>query len=282
MTGTIAFQGELGAYSHQACHDARPDHAPLPCPTFEDAIEAVRDGQADLAMLPVENSTYGRVADIHSLLPHSGLHIIEEAFVRVHINLLGLPGTSLADVKIAQSHTVLLGQCRTFLTAHGIRPRVGADTAGSAKQIAEAGNPQEAALASEMAGEIYGLDVLARHIEDHDRNTTRFLIMSRDPERPAPDSGPIKTTFVFRVRNIPAALYKAMGGFATNGVNMTKLESYMVDGQFTATQFYADIEGHPEDPPVARALEELAYFTNSVDILGVYPADPDHFDGGAS
>jgi prephenate dehydratase len=281
MTATIAFQGELGAYSHQACHEARPDHAPLPCPTFEDAIEAVREGRADVAMLPVENSTYGRVADIHSLLPHSGLHIVEEAFVRVHINLLALPGTRLEQVRVAQSHTVLLGQCRGFLQAHGIRALVGADTAGSAKQIAEAGDPTQAALASEMAGEIYGLEVLARHIEDHDRNTTRFLLMERAPRPPAPGSGPIKTTFVFRVRNIPAALYKAMGGFATNGVNMTKLESYMVDGRFTATQFYADIEGHPEDPPVARALEELRYFTSSLDILGVYPADPDHFEGGA-
>ncbi|SEK23113.1 prephenate dehydratase [Jannaschia helgolandensis] len=278
---TIAFQGELGAYSHQACHEARPDYTPLPCPTFEDCIEAVREGRADLAMLPVENSTYGRVADIHSLLPHSGLHIVEEAFVRVHINLLAVPGTTLDQVKIAQSHTVLLGQCRDFLSGHGIRPRVGADTAGSAMQVAQTGDPSVAALASEMAGTIYGLDLLARHIEDHDRNTTRFLIMSADPTRPAPGSGPIKTTFVFRVRNIPAALYKAMGGFATNGVNMTKLESYMVDGSFSATQFYSDIEGHPDDPAVARALEELAYFTSSLDILGVYPADPDHFDGGA-
>jgi prephenate dehydratase len=277
---TIAFQGELGAYSHQACADTRPDHDPLPCPTFEDCIDVVRRGDADLAMLPVENSTYGRVADIHSLLPHSGLHIVAEAFVRVHINLLALPGTTLDRVRVAQSHTVLLGQCRDFLSRHGIRPRVGADTAGSAKQVAEAGDPSQAALASEMAGRIYGLEVLARHIEDHDRNTTRFLLMSRDPHRPPAGSGPIKTTFVFRVRNIPAALYKAMGGFATNGVNMTKLESYMVDGQFTATQFYADIEGHPDDPPVARALDELDYFTSSLDVLGVYPADPDHFEGG--
>ncbi|CUH38242.1 P-protein [Jannaschia seosinensis] len=279
--GSIAFQGELGAYSHQACHEARPDHAPLPCPTFEDAIEAVREGRADLAMLPVENSTYGRVADIHSLLPESGLHIVAEAFVRVHINLLALPGATLEDVRVAQSHTVLLGQCRTFLQRHGIRSRVGADTAGSAQQIAAAGDRSEAALASEMAGQIYGLEILARHIEDHDRNTTRFLLMARDPERPVVGSSPIKTTFVFRVRNIPAALYKAMGGFATNGVNMTKLESYMVDGSFSATQFYADIEGHPDDPAVARALEELDYFTSKIDILGVYPADPEHFQGGA-
>ncbi|MEM9794895.1 MAG: prephenate dehydratase [Pseudomonadota bacterium] len=282
MTAKIAFQGELGAYSHQACHEARPDHVPLPCPTFEDAIEAVRDGRAQLAMLPVENSTYGRVADIHSLLPHSGLHIIEEAFVRVRINLLCLPETSIQAVKVAQSHTVLLGQCRGFLKQHGIIPKVAADTAGAAKQVATLGDPSVAALASEMAGKIYGLDILARNIEDHDRNTTRFLIMAKDERRPRLGDGPTKTTFVFRVRNIPAALYKAMGGFATNGVNMTKLESYMIDGQFTATQFYADIEGHPDDAAVARALEELAYFTSSLDILGVYPADPDHFQGGGT
>jgi prephenate dehydratase len=280
MTRHVAFQGELGAYSHQACADALPGHAPLPCPTFEDAVAAVREGRADLAMLPVENSTYGRVADIHSLLPRSGLHIVREAFVRVHINLLGVPGAALGDVRVAQSHTVLLGQCRSFLARHSIRPRVGADTAGSAKQVAEAGDPGLAALASEMAAGIYGLEVLARHIEDHDRNTTRFLIMAPEPRRPAAGSGPIKTTFVFRVRNIPAALYKAMGGFATNGVNMTKLESYMVDGAFTATQFYADVEGHPDDPALARALEELDYFTDMLDVLGVYPADPEHFDGG--
>jgi prephenate dehydratase len=270
----IAFQGEPGAYSHQACHEARPDHEALPCRTFEDAVDAVRGGDADLAMLPVENSTYGRVADIHRLLPESGLHIIDEAFVRVHINLLALPGTSLAQVKGAMSHTVLLGQCRDFLRAHDIRPVTGADTAGSAKQISEGGDPSMAALASELAGEIYGLDVLARHIEDQATNTTRFLIMSREADESRRGDDGMMTSFVFRVRNIPAALYKAMGGFATNGVNMTKLESYMVGGSFTATQFFADIEGHPDDPDVARALEELRYFTSMLTILGVYPADP--------
>jgi prephenate dehydratase len=272
MTGRIAFQGEPGAYSHQACREARPDMEAIPCRTFEDVIETVRAGQADLAMLPVENSTYGRVADIHRLLPESGLHIINEAFVRVHINLLAVPGTRLDQVKSAMSHTVLLGQCLDFCRKHGIHRVVGADTAGSAQHVAEVGDRSMAALASELAGEIYGLEVLARHIEDHDRNTTRFLIMSPTPDNSRRDAE-MMTTFVFRVRNIPAALYKAMGGFATNGVNMTKLESYMVDGSFTATQFYADIEGHPEDANVALALEELEYFTSFLQILGTYPAD---------
>ena len=274
MTARIAFQGEPGAYSHQACREARPDMEPVPCATFEDAIEMVRKGEADLAMLPVENSTYGRVADIHSLLPASGLHIIEEAFVRVHINLLGVRGSKLADVNSAISHTVLLGQCRDFLRTHDIHAVVGADTAGSAEHVAHTGDPAQAALASELAGEIYGLDILARHIEDHDYNTTRFLIMSREMDLKRRGNAGMITSFVFRVRNIPAALYKAMGGFATNGVNMTKLESYMVGGVFTATQFYADIEGHPDDRSVQLALEELDYFTDHMTLLGVYPADP--------
>jgi prephenate dehydratase len=274
MTPRIAFQGEPGAYSHQACREARPDMEAMPCRTFEDAIEAVRKGDAELAMLPVENSTYGRVADIHRLLPESGLHIVDEAFVRVHINLLGVKGARLEDVKTAQSHTVLLGQCRGFLREHGITAVTGADTAGSAQHIAELGDPAQAALASELAGEIYGLNVLARHIEDQSNNTTRFLIMSREPDLKRRGSAGMMTSFVFRVRNIPAALYKAMGGFATNGVNMTKLESYMVEGSFQATQFYADIEGHPDDRNVQLALEELDYFTTHMTLLGVYPADP--------
>ena len=279
MTGRIAFQGEPGAYSHQACREARPGYEAMACATFEDAIEAVRKGEADLAMLPVENSTYGRVADIHHLLPSSGLHIIDEAFVRVHINLLGVPGARLESVDSAMSHTVLLGQCRDFLRSKGIRPMIGADTAGSAQHIAELADPRQAALASELAGEIYGLNVLARHIEDQDTNTTRFLIMSREPDYKRRGSAGMITSFVFRVRNIPAALYKAMGGFATNGVNMTKLESYMVDGVFTATQFYADIEGHPDDRNVKLALEELDYFTTQLILLGVYPADPRRHTG---
>ncbi|MBA84628.1 prephenate dehydratase [Thalassobius sp. S69A] len=273
MTNRIAFQGEPGAYSHQACRQARPDMEALPCRTFEDAIDAVNEGRADLAMLPVENSTYGRVADIHSLLPESGLHIIEEHFVRVHINLLALPGTRLDQIDTAMSHTVLLGQCHEFLREHGIHRRVGADTAGSARQVSEMGDASLAALASELAGEIYGLDVLARHIEDEGNNTTRFLLMSREADHTRRGDDGMITSFVFEVRNIPAALYKAMGGFATNSVNMTKLESYMVGGSFTATQFYADIEGHPDDPNVQLALDELDYFTTNTKILGVYPAD---------
>ncbi len=271
-TKKISFQGEPGAYSHQACHEAIPEYQAVPCATFEDTIGALKTGATDLAMLPVENSTYGRVTDIHHLLPESGLHIISEAFVRVHINLLGMKGARVEDVSSAMSHTVLLGQCRGFLNKHTIKGVTGADTAGSAKHVAELGDPAQAALASELAGEIYGLDVLARNIEDFANNTTRFLIMAREPDlsRRAAD---MMTTFVFRVRNIPAALYKAMGGFATNGVNMVKLESYMVGGSFAATQFYADIEGHPDDPEVMRALEELDYFTSHIKVLGVYPAD---------
>lgn len=274
MSGRIAFQGEPGAYSHQACRQSRPDLEAVPCATFEDVIEACRRGDVDLAMLPVENSTYGRVADIHHLLPESGLHIIDEAFVRVHINLLAVPGTKLDEIEATMSHTVLLGQCRGFLRQHGLKPVTGADTAGSARHVAQVGDPKLAALASELAGEIYGLDVIARHIEDKSNNTTRFLVMSREPDLKRRGADGMMTSFVFRVRNIPAALYKAMGGFATNGVNMTKLESYMVDGIFSATQFYADIEGHPDDANVQRALEELRYFTSSMTLLGVYPADP--------
>ncbi len=271
MRGTIAFQGEPGAYSHQACRETQPEMEVLPCRTFEDVIEATRSGKADLAMLPVENSTYGRVADIHRLLPESGLHILDEAFVRVHINLLGVPGADLSDVKEAYSHLVLLPQCATFLRENGIEGRVSPDNARAAREVAEVGEPSQGALASELAAEVYGLNVLARHIEDADHNTTRFLVMSREPNNDR-RSNTMMTTFVFRVRNIPAALYKAMGGFATNGVNMTKLESYMVDGSFSATQFYADIDGHPDDRDVQLALEELEYFTSELRILGTYPA----------
>ena len=272
MTGRIAFQGELGAYSHQACHQARPDMTPLPCTTFEDVVELTRSGEADLGVLAVENSTYGRVADVHSLLPRAGLHIVDEAFVRVHVNLLGVPGATLEDVTEAHGHVVILPQCAGFLRAHQIRGKVSSDNARAAREVAEAGDKTRAALASELAASIYGLDVLARHIEDHKNNTTRFLVMSRNADHTRRSDRMI-TTFTFRVRNIPAALYKAMGGFATNGVNMTKLESYMVGGSFTATEFYADIEGHPDDANVALALEELRYFTTHVDILGVYPSD---------
>lgn len=272
-TNRIAFQGEPGAYSHEACRKARPDMTPLPCRSFEDVIEAVRGFDADLAMLPVENTTYGRVADIHRLLPQSGLHIVSEAFVRVHISLMALPGVKVGDIRKVRAHPVLLPQCRAYLDQYGITGEAAADSAGAATELAASGDRAAGVLASDLAAEINGLHVLARHIEDHAHNTTRFLLMSREPDhsRRAED---MLTSFVFRVRNIPAALYKAMGGFATNGVNMTKLESYMVDGVFTATQFYADIQGHPDDPGVRRALDELRYFTSMLNILGVYPADP--------
>jgi len=272
MSGRIAFQGELGAYSHQACAQARPDFTPVPCQTFEDVVEMTRSGAVDLGMLAVENSTYGRVADVHSLLPKAGLHIVDEAFVRVHVNLLGVKGAKLADVTEAHGHVVILPQCAGFLKEHGIKGHVSSDNARAAREVAEGGDKTRAALASELAAEIYGLDVLARHIEDQKNNTTRFLVMSRHADH-SRRADRMVTTFTFRVRNIPAALYKAMGGFATNGVNMTKLESYMVGGTFTATEFYADIEGHPEDANVKLALEELAYFTTQIQILGVYPSD---------
>ncbi|KPP84103.1 MAG: prephenate dehydratase PheA2 [Rhodobacteraceae bacterium HLUCCA08] len=272
MPGKIAFQGELGAYGHQACRAARPDLEALPCATFEDAIEAVRRGDADLGMIAVENSTYGRVGDVHTLLPESGLHIVDEAFVRVHVNLLGLSGARLDQITTAHGHPVILPQCRGFLRGNSIATRASSDNARAAREVAEGGDPTQAALASELAAEIYGLDILARHIEDHDRNTTRFFIMARDPDfRRRGDHGMV-TSFVFRVRNIPAALYKAMGGFATNGVNMTKLESYMVGGAFTATQFFAEIEGHPDDRNVQLAMDELDYFTDYLRLMGVYPA----------
>ncbi|AUJ64878.1 prephenate dehydratase [Aestuarium zhoushanense] len=272
MTQKIAFQGEVGAYGHQACVEARPDFDPLPCDTFEDAMEAVRSGAADLGMIAVENSTYGRVADVHSLLPKSGLHIVDEAFVRVHVNLLGVKGAALSDVKEAHGHVVILPQCAGFLKNHNITGKVSTDNARAAREVAEANDVSKAALASELAAEIYGLDVVARHIEDHSRNTTRFIIMAREPDTTRRGTNGMMMSFVFRVRNIPAALYKAMGGFATNGINMTKLESYMVDGEFTATEFYAEIEGHPEDENVRLAMEELDYFTDHVRVIGTFPA----------
>jgi len=272
MVNRISFQGDLGAYGHEACLKAVPHMDPLPCRTFEDTIHAVTSGQAAMAMLPVENTTYGRVADIHRLLPESGLHIVGEAFVRVRIALMARPGQTLSDIKHVRAHLVLLPQAQTFLDAHGITSEPAADSAGAAAELAQTDTKGEGVLASEIAAKIHGLDVLARDIEDHGHNTTRFLLMSPEPDMTR-RAERMLTTFVFEVRNIPAALYKAMGGFATNGVNMSKLESYMVGGRFTATQFYADIEGHPDDPAVARALEELGYFTNMLNVLGVYPAD---------
>lgn len=276
--GRIAFQGELGAFSHQACREVFPMLAPMPCPTFEDAITAVKSGEAQLAMLPVENSLYGRVADIHHLLPESGLYIIGEHFLPIRLQLMALPGAKIDQITEAQSHTVALGQCRNFLKRRNIRPVTGGDTAGSAKQLAEDRTMGRAAIASRLAAEIYGLDILAEDIEDASHNTTRFLVMSRQKLEADPQGGAAMTSFVFRVKNTPAALYKAMGGFATNGVNMTKLESYMVGGAFTATQFYAEIEGHTDEERVSRAFEELGYYTSYLKVLGVYPAHPHRLD----
>jgi prephenate dehydratase len=273
MTNRIAFQGDLGAYSHEACMNARPDMTPLPCRGFEDAIAAVRNGAADLAMLPVENTTYGRVADIHRMLPSSGLHIVDEAFVRVRISLMANHGVGLDDLKIIRAHPVLLPQAANFLSKHNITPEAAVDSAGAAADLAASGETDAGVLASHVAAEIHGLNLLARDIEDEANNTTRFLIMSPDMDTSRRGDHGMVTSFVFQVRNIPAALYKAMGGFATNGVNMTKLESYMIGGSFTATQFYADISGHPDDENVKLAMEELEYFTTNIEVLGVYPAD---------
>jgi prephenate dehydratase len=269
----IAFQGEPGAYSDLACRRVFPAMTTLPCTAFEDAFAAVRDGEAALAMIPIENSVAGRVADIHHLMPDSGLFIVGEHFERVNHHLLALPGTSLDTIRAVRSHVHALSQCRDFIRAHGLQPVVRADTAGSAAEVKELGNPTVAAIASELAGEIYGLVSLAQNIEDAEHNTTRFLVMSPEPAW-SPHGVPTVTTFVFSVRNVPAALYKALGGFATNGVNMTKLESYMVGGHFAATQFYADVEAHPEDRSLKLALEELEFFSTEVKILGVYPAAP--------
>ncbi|HEV7346378.1 MAG TPA: prephenate dehydratase [Devosia sp.] len=272
MTKKIAFQGEPGAFSHAAATNVFPGEDVIGCVTFEETIAAVQSGRADFAVVPVENSLYGRITDIHHLLPESGLFIIGETYLRVEMNLLGVPGATLDDVKAVQSLSVALGQCRKFIADRGFRTINAVDTAGSAREVAQKGDKSVAAIASRFAAEIYGLTVLATNIEDASHNTTRFLVLSPTPLEAPAGSQNVKTTFVFRVRNVPAALYKAMGGFATNGVNMTKLESYMVGGAFTATQFYADIEGHPSDLGVRYAFEELGFFTDHFKVLGVYPA----------
>jgi prephenate dehydratase len=269
----IAFQGELGANSHIACRDVYPDYEPIAFQTFDECFAAIEDGSVDLAMIPVENSTAGRVADIHHLLPQSKANIIGEYFLPIRHQLLGIPGTELANIKQVRSHPQALDQCRATLRELGLPAVAAADTAGSAREIAELGDPTLASIASRLAAEAYGLQILRADIEDEDHNTTRFIIVSPENLRAAAGIGPIVTTFVFNVRNLPAALYKALGGFATNGVNMTKLESYMVKGQFIATQFLADIEGHPDEQNVARAFEELSFFAE-VRILGVYRANP--------
>ena len=274
VSKTIAYQGEPGANSHIACVENFPDHEPLPCATFEDAFAALQDGTADLGMIPIENSIAGRVADIHNLLPASGLHIIGETFLPIHFQLLAIPGARIEDLRSVHSHVHALGQCRKIIRRYGLKPVVAGDTAGSAREVAEAKDPTRASLATALAGEMYGLTALAEDVEDEAHNTTRFVVLSKTPQWAPANNGPVATTFVFRVRNVPAALYKALGGFATNSVNMTKLESYMVEGEFAATQFLADVDAHPEDPALARALEELDFFSREVRILGVYPAHP--------
>lgn len=272
ITNRIAFQGDFGANSDMACRDMFPTMDPLPCQTFEDAFVAVENGDADLAMIPIENTIAGRVADIHHLLPESRLHIIGEYFMPIHFQLMVLPGVSEDEIRTVHSHIHALGQCRKIIRSNGWKAVVAGDTAGAAKLVSEKGDRSMAALAPRLAAGLYGLDILAENVEDTDNNVTRFVVLSRKEawvERSRPDEL-IVTTFVFNVRNIPAALYKAMGGFATNGINMTKLESYQLGGKFVATQFYADIEGHPSDANVRQALEELRFFSEKVRILGVY------------
>ncbi|MEW9834824.1 prephenate dehydratase [Mesorhizobium marinum] len=274
-TNRISFQGEPGANSDTACRNMFPDMEPLPCPTFEDAFNAVETGKADLAMIPIENTIAGRVADIHHLLPESKLHIIGEYFLPIHFQLMVLPGVDRSEINSVHSHIHALGQCRKYIRRNGWKPMVAGDTAGAAKLVADRQDRTMAALAPRLAASLYGLDILEENVEDTDTNVTRFVVLTRSKqwaERPQPDAG-MMTTFIFRVRNVPAALYKAMGGFATNGVNMTKLESYQL-GAFTATLFYADIEGHPEDANVKLALDELRFFSREVRILGVYPRSP--------
>ena len=274
MKHKIAYQGEPGANSHIACLEVRPDFEPLPCRTFEDAFQAVKDGAAKLAMIPIDNSVAGRVADIHHLMPASNLSIIGEHFLPIHFHLLAVPGAKLENLKTVHSHVHALGQCRKMIKAQGLTPIVAIDTAGAARELSETKDKTDSALATALAGELYGLEPLLKNVEDEAHNTTRFIILSTERQDAPAGNGPVMTSFVFRVRNVPAALYKAMGGFATNGVNMTKLESYQIEGQFSATQFYADIEGHPEDRPVRLALEELAFFSSYTKILGTYPASP--------
>ncbi|MFC7048831.1 prephenate dehydratase [Emcibacter nanhaiensis] len=266
----IAFQGEPGAYSHLACRTFFPDREALPCATFDAAFDAVENGQAEFAMIPIENSVAGRVADIHQLMPHKKLHIVGEHFQRVNHHLLVLPGTKMEDLDLVRSHEQALGQCRGHIAEWGLKAEAYTDTAGAAKLLSQIKDPGMAAIASSLAGEIYGLESLREGIEDAEHNTTRFVILSRD-EKIAPSDIPCVTTFLFQTRNVPAALYKALGGFATNGINMTKLESYQLEGSFNASQFYADIEGHPDDPSVKLAMEELDFFTNDIRLLGTYP-----------
>jgi prephenate dehydratase len=270
----IAYQGEPGSNSHLVCQEHHPDAEAVACASFEDVFAAVENGDADLALIPIDNSLAGRVADIHHFLPTSTLHIVGEHFLRIRFALMGIPGTTLDQVKTVHSHVHALGQCRRIIREHNLITVISGDTAGAAREVAEAGDPAQAAISPPLAAQIYGLEILVDDVEDEDHNTTRFVVLSREFVQAPRGNGPVVTSFIFNVRNLPAALYKALGGFATNGVNMTKLESYMVDGEFTATQFLAEVDGHPDDLGVQRALEELEFFTHEVKILGVYPADP--------
>jgi prephenate dehydratase len=270
----IVFQGEPGANSDIACREAYPDYEPVACPTFEDCFAALTAGEAALGMIPIENSVAGRVADIHHLMPTAQLHIVAEWFLPIRNQLMAPKGATLQTIKTVQSHVMALGQCRSIIRKLKLKPVVAADTAGSAREVAESKDKSRAAIGSRLAAEIYGLDILKENIEDATHSTTRFIVLSKEKKWAEPGNGKVITTFVFRVRNVPAALYKALGGFATNGVNMTKLESYMVGGNFFATQFYADVEGHPDDRALVFALEELAFFSKELTVLGVYPAHP--------
>jgi prephenate dehydratase len=270
----IAFQGELGANSHAACVDAYPGHEPLPCQTFEDAFAAVSDGEAALAMIPIENTSAGRVGDVHHLMPQSGLFIVGEYFAPIRHQLIGLPGATVEGLRSIRSHTMALGQCRKLIAELKATAVKTADTAGAVREIKEAGDPAEGALGSRLAAELHGLPILRENVEDEPHNATRFVVLAAEPDDAEPEDGPCMTSFVFRVRNIPAALYKALGGFATNGVNMTKLESYQIGGSFSATQFYADVEGHPSERGLQLALQELKFFSADLTVLGVYPAHP--------
>ncbi|UYN95301.1 MAG: prephenate dehydratase [Enhydrobacter sp.] len=271
---TIAFQGEPGANSDMACRAAFPYMTTLPCPTFDTAMAAVQSRRAELAIIPVENSIAGRVADLHSLLPHTRLQIVAEHFQRVEHCLVALPGASLKSIRTVKSHVQALAQCRNFLKKHRMQPLVHADTAGAAREIAEIGDRNVGAIASSLAARIYGLKVLARNIEDADHNTTRMLVFSREAARPDWRTVACMTAFLFRVKSRPAALYKALGGFATNGVNIVKLESYLSGAHFEQAQFYAEVEGHPEQRGLHLALEELGFFSEELKMLGTFPANP--------
>jgi prephenate dehydratase len=263
----VAIQGAPGCNSHIAALEAFPDALPLPCFSFEDALDAVKDGRAGRALIPIENSLHGRVADIHFLLPESGLSITAEHFMPIHYWLMGLGGGTITE---AMSHPQALGQCRHWLRARGLKPVAYADTAGAAAMVAEIGDSSIGAIAPRLAADLYGLELVADRLEDSDDNTTRFVALAPKAASSAVE-GPRMTSFVFEVRNVPAALYKALGGFATNGVNLTKLESYQSGASFAATQFYCDVEGGPEDANVAQALEELTFQTKWVRVLGTYP-----------